>query len=769
MAHGSAYYASADYEKARVEFSNAAQIDPTDTRARLMLGQVAEKLGDARGALAQYQAALASNPKDVAARAAMARLYLYGGLPDRALELVESSLAAEPRNAQLLTVRSAARAQLGDHTGALADAQAATRIAPDDLYAIAVLASVYKQNSEIGKGIEVLESALSRHTSNVDLHVMLAELELANQEPDKAIGQLQRIVQLEPNVLAHRYRLAGVYLQQRNIDGAEQTLREAVRRQPGSIEAKLQLVELLAEQRGIVPAAAQVDRYLVAEPRNNSLSLGLGDFLAQSKQTNAAERVFRSVIARAGIAPDGLAARDRLASLLIERQDIAGASTLIAQVLQQNVRDNDALILRGDIALSQGQVQAAITDLRAVLRDQPNAVTVMRTLARAYQRNDELDLAEQTVRAAVQIAPQDAQTRLDLAQMLIDAKKWDEAAMLLEQIVAIDPRSNRARELLCQLQMAQRNYSAALATAQNIQLATPESGLGFYLAGRVYELQQQPDKAAGVYEQALRRQPNAREPLAALARIELGRSQGAGAIARVDAVIARAPDNAFARSLKGELLLTQGLTEAAIDAYRETVQIAPSWDQGYEGLALALSVAKHTEDAIRTLQSGIEKTQGSTLLAEHLGRLYERSGRSADAIALYEDLLKKSPSSSFAANNLAMLLVTYRDDAASLARAQQLAQQLATSSDVTVIDTRGWVKFKSGDLRGAEVLLRQAVDRRPAEPELRYHLGMTLLRSGEPQPAEQNLESALNSGQPFVGRGEAKAALARLKSVAPFG
>jgi Flp pilus assembly protein TadD len=113
-----------------------------------------------------------------------------------------------------------------------------------------------------------------------------------------------------------------------------------------------------------------------------------------------------------------------------------------------------------------------------------------------------------------------------------------------------------------------------------------------------------------------------------------------------------------------------------------------------------------------------------------------------------------------------MLLVTYRHDAASLARAQKLADQLASSSLVDVIDTRGWVKYKSGDYFGAEALLQQAVDKAPDSPELRYHLGMAQLRSGETEPAAVNLETALRATRPFAGMDEARAELARLRKVA---
>lgn len=766
LAHGRAYLASSNYAKARVEFTNAAQIDPNDAEARFLLGQVAEKLGDARAALGQYQAAINADPKQTLARAAMGRLYLYGGLADRALQLVEPSLKTDPNNAQLLTVRGAARAQLGDASGATEDARMAVQLAPDDPYAVALLALMYKQRSEFGEATAAVQAGLTRAPASADLHAILAELELAQQRPAQAEVQLRRIVELEPGDLTHRYRLARFYLMQKNVDAAEQTLREAVSSQPQSVDAKLQLVELLAAQRGADQAATVVDRFFAAEPKNDELKLLLGEFLAQDDHGDDAERAFRAVIEHAGNGADGLAARDRLAALLIARHNTAAASALIAEVLKQNVRDNDALILRAEISLAQGQTQLAISDLRAVLRDQPNSVQLMRTLARAYRQNDEGDLAEQTLRAAVQLSPTDLQSRLDLAQVLLNANKLEQAEPLLEQLAKDNPSSIPVQESLFRVQSGQKHYADARATAKYIQRASPKQGLGHYLAGLTEELDQKPDQAAKEYEQALQQQPEAAEPLAALVRLDMSRKQTASAMARVNAVIARSPGNPMANKLNGELLLAQGQTDAAIAAFQDTVRVAPNWDQSYQGLALAQKAAKQYDDAVRTLQSGIQKTQGATILVGDLGRLYQSLGRASEAIALYEGLLAQNPNSLFAANNLAMLLVTYRQDRASVARAQSLAEQLAPSSDVSAIDTRGWVKFKSGDSHGAESLLRQAVDRQPTEPELHYHLAMAQLHSGEPQAAQQNLESALSSDRFFIGKDEARAALAQLKKVA---
>jgi tetratricopeptide (TPR) repeat protein len=769
MAHGKAYLAAGNYDKARVEFSNAAQIDPRDAEVRTYLGQVAENIGDMRGAVAQYQAAISDDPKQVAARVSLGRLFLAGGLPNRAMELAESGLVLAQKSPQLLTVRGAARARLGNAPGALEDAQTAVQLAPDDPYAVALLASLYKQHSELDKAITLVQTALQRLPTNTDLNVILADLFLARQQPAQSEAQLRRIIVQQPQNVMYRYSLAGFYLQQKNVDAAEKTLREAVSGFPENRDAKLQLVRLLAAQRTPEEAAAQVDRFLAAEPTNDKLKLLLGGFLAEINHVESAERVYRAVITHAGTGPDGLAARDRLASLLFARKDLPAASALVAEVLKENAGDNDALIERADIALVRGQAQAAIRDLRAVLRDQPTNLELMRTLARAYRQNDEGDLAEQTLRAAVQISPTDFQSRLDLAQVLIGSSKLEEAEPLLAQLAKENPSTIAVQESLFRTLAAQQSYVEARAVAQNIERLSPNQGLGYYLAGVVDELEQKPDVAANDYEQSLQRQPNAAEPLAALVGLDMRLKRAPAAMSLVDRLIVQSPSNLVARKLKSELLLSQGQKDAAIAVDQDLVRAAPGWPEGYEHLALAQGMARRPDDAIQTLKLGIEKTHGASSLIRGLSRLYEGLGRAGEAIALYDGVLAKNPNSSFAANNLAVLLVTYRQDAASLARAQSLCEQLAASSEVSAIDTRGWVKFKSGDFRGAESLLQRAVDEAPTEPELRYHLGMAQLRSDERQLAQQNLETALSFDRPFAGRDEAKAALVRLRSVVPTG
>src|SRR5262249_19693485 len=116
-----------------------------------------------------------------------------------------------------------------------------------------------------------------------------------------------------------------------------------------------------------------------------------------------------------------------------------------------------------------------------------------------------------------------------------------------------------------------------------------------------------------------------------------------------------------------------------------------------------------------------------------------------------------------ATNNLAMLLVTYRSDQVSLDRARDLTLRFANSDVGALLDTRGWVMFKRGELPEALSSLEKASSRTPNSKVILYHLGMVQLRAGQADKARASLEAALSGGASFTGTDEARLALAGLK------
>jgi tetratricopeptide (TPR) repeat protein len=759
---GEAFFAADNFEKARVEFRNALQIAPNDSEARYENGLVDEKLGNPREAAQFYQGAIDVNADNVPARIALGRLYLFSGAPDKALDTIKPSLLKHPEDAGLLTVRAAVHVQLKDSDGALQDAQHAVQLAPTSEDAVAVLAGIYKSREEPEKARVLLEEAIKRIPKSVDLRLALAQIYSTLGKEPEVEALLIELTRLKPAEKAHRLRLAQYYARLNHMDEAERVLRDAVKALPEERDLKTGLVEFLAVNRGRDVAAKELGTMIVADPKDDDLKLAQAQFYSQGKEEAKAESVYAEIIAQADLAPAGITARNRLAVLRIQKKDLPGAEKLLAEVLAKNPRDNDALILRGNLELAKEDPKAAIVDLRAVLRDQPNAIGVMRSLARAHLANGEPALAEETMRRAVDANPKDVGARLDLAQLLGQMGKPEQAKPVIDELVKQHPDNVAALETQFKVAAATKDTASAKAAADALVALQPKLALGYFYQGAVAESDKRPQDAVRLYSAALDVQPEAAEPLQALVRLLVGLNRAPEALKRLDEIIARFPALPLAANFKGEILVATQHPADAEQAFKTAIERAPKWWVPYQGLSTAKSSQGDSAGAIATLQSGISKAEDPSSLQLELAGLFERSGKPEDAIRLYEAALRKDPRSDLIANNFAMLLITYRKDQPSLDRAKELSARFATSTNVAFLDTYGWVLYKRGESAAAIAALQTASAKMPDSPVLLYHLGMAQASAGQADAARENLSRSLKSGKNFAGMDEAKATLEKL-------
>jgi len=762
MDQGREYFQEGNFEKARVEFRNALQIAPEDAEARLMNGRVAERLGDIRQAAGMYQGAIDVDPANTEARAHLGRMLVFGGAAQRALEVVEPGLASHPDDAELLTVRGAARVQLKDGPGALADAKRAVELAPNSENAVALLASLYRQAGETSQAIELLNTTLTQLPKSIELRQVLANLYLSAQDQARAEEQLRKVIELEPTKLAHRYQLARLLTATRRIDDADRVMQEAMKAVPDSDEAKLVYVEFISSQRSREAAEKTLREFAAANPKKYGLQLGLATFQQRGGKTADAIETYRAVVARDGAGPDGLTARNRIAAIHAAQGRYDEARKLIEEVLQKNPRDNDALTLRGNILLENGDAAAAVADLRAVLRDQPNAVNVRRVLARAHLASGETGLAEENLRAAAAAAPTDIAVRTELAQLLVQTQHVDEAAELLEKSVHDAPTDPAAREALVRFYISTSNLEAARTAAADLQTLRPDLPAGPYLSGLIAQAQKRPGDAAQEFEKALQIQPGAPDVLAALAKLHISQGASDKAFARVREAVDAEPKNGVVRNLLGELYFTAKRYPDAVEQLTQASQLAPKWWLPYRNLALTKLATNDMAGGIAAYESGVKATDRSAVLVTELAALYERQGRIDDAIREYEALHARSPQLELAANNLAMLLVTYKQDKPSLDRARDLTVPFATSANGSLLDTHGWVLFKRREYAEALPVLERAAERAPQSQVIRYHLGMAQLEAGQHAKARSSLEAAVSGNTRYAGVDEARSALAQL-------
>ena len=764
MDRGRQYLAAGNLEKARIEFRNALQIEPKDAEAFYLNGLTAERRGDIREAVGFFQAAIDESPGDDRARARLAKALVLGGAAQRALEIIGPGLLEHPDNPDLLAARAAARHEIKDDFDAREDADRAVKLAPTNDNAIGVLAALAVESGDIPGAISIAGAAVSKAPTSVELRRLLASIYFTADQPQKAGEQLRAIVALEPHELTPRLQLASHLVKTHDPDEAQRVLEQGVKDLPDRDDAKLALVDFITSQRSRAAGEQTLLEFIRQEPDNYELRLRLGTLLERSGAAQEALGVYQDVIARAGGGSKGLAARDRIAAIEISRGNSDAAEKLVAEVLEKSPRDDDALIIRANIALERNDPADAIVDLRAVLGDQPKSAPLDRTLARAYLTKGEPAMAEQALRAALDVAPDDVSIKVELAQFLTQACRATQAVRLMEDAIQHAPDAASARQELVRAYLANRDFSAARTAAEDIQRLWPLSSDGYYLAGRVAHEQGRLEDTGKNLEQAFALQPDSVELLTSLTRFNLEQGRGTVAIARLRSILDRDPKNVQIFDLLAEVYLQKKDLANATLVLNEALAIEPRSWLSYWGLAQVRLAANDPDGAVAEYRKGLEVAPAQPRLLAELAGLYEKRGRIDEAVEQYDTLYRTDPTArQVAANNLAMLLVTYKTDRASLDRARDVTADLATSSSAVFLDTRGWVLFKRREYREAVAVLERAVDRAPDSKVIRYHLGMAQLRTGQRESARSNLESALSGSEDFTGVQEARSTLATLK------
>lgn len=759
---GRAFLAQEDFDKARVEFKNVLQINPKNVDGIMAMAQLLEKQQNWGQAAGTYQRVIELDATRNDAKTRLARLYLLGGAPDKARDLIDEVLKITPDNPDALVVRAGLGSRKGDNRNAEDDVNAALAAAPGHLDAIMLLAGLYNNTGRVDQAITVLRDAIAKNAKEISLRLALADIYAKREQSESAVETLQDILRLQPQALSLRIRLAGYLVRLKRVDDGEKVMREGVAQDASNSDAKLALISYLGSQRGFDTAQHQLQQFIVAEPKGYALQFALARMQDANGHADTAKSALEGIVRADSIGPDGLRARTTLALMKAKQGDTAAALTLANEVLKENPKDNDALLLRASLALDRRDAVSAIADLRTVLKDQPTASNVIRMLASAHVLNNEPQLAHDYLQKGVEANPADNELRYLYAQLLVQTKQVEQAIEQYQTLAKQAPDNGLYADGLFKAQAQKGDWLAARVIANQLKDAHPNHPLGYYFSGLVEQQVKNYAISIKEFELALQKNPAAAEPLSALVKSYLALNQPQKAKAYLQKIVQQSPESSLAHNLLGEIYAGLNDLHNAEQEFLKARVLNPSSVLAYRDLAALKLLQKDISGAIGTYRDGLKATSNDASLAFALAVVYERKGEYDAAIALYDELIKNDPSSQAAINNLAMVLASYKSDPQSLERAKELAVRLKGTNNPAYLDTIGWVQYKRSEYDVAVTTLGEALRAAPDEPMLRYHLGMALYKKGDAAQAKENLKKAVDTKANFSGIDDARATLAKL-------
>ncbi|RMF84277.1 MAG: tetratricopeptide repeat protein, partial [Nitrospirae bacterium] len=251
--------------------------------------------------------------------------------------------------------------------------------------------------------------------------------------------------------------------------------------------------------------------------------------------------------------------------------------------------------------LEAGKPGAAVVELKAALERRPDWAPAERRLGRAYLALGRYEKARAALARAAELAPENPEVVLDLAEAEIHLDRLEEAEAHLERYARAVGRTARYLRLRGELAQRRGDPAAARGHLEAALAADPDSVPARLDLARLAVAEDDLEEAARQLQEAARRRPEDLEVQYGLAEVAIRRGEFDEANQILDRIGKIDDRQVLSRLLKVETLLRAHEDAQALAAATSLVQERPDLARAHLLKGLLLLRGRRLEDAVAAL------------------------------------------------------------------------------------------------------------------------------------------------------------------------
>lgn len=593
-------YRRKDYKLAR-ELSQRLLLTASSPRNLELAGVIELELNSLDRAEAYLAAAVRAEPDLRLARRLLVTTYLRSGQPAKALAVLNDGMGKDDLDPSMFTVAGQAYLQNGDAKKAEEYFSKALKLDPSNAGKKTALALSHLAGSETASALDELQTIAESDTgTSADLALISARL--GRGDFAGALAAVARLEAKQPDKPLPADLRGRIQLAQKDAAAARQSFEQALKIDPSYFAAAAALAALDMAEKKPDEARKRFENLLAINPKNGRALLALAE-LAVARGAGKAE--VAGLIDKA-IEADPADPAPRL--LQIERylgtRDIQRAMTAAQGAVTLLPNNPELLDALGRAQLQSGEMNQAIVTFGKLAAMRPLLPMPHLRLAAAHMTNKDPQAAEQALRKALELKPDDAQIQRGLIFVLLEEKKIQDAMAVARAVQKQRPKEGVGFALEGDIAASQKDWESA-ATAYRSGLRTEQSA---DLATRLHAVLTRAGKASESDRFAatwMTTHPKDSTFLNYLGDTALARREYAVAEKNYVALLQLEPDNAPV--LNNLAWLTQQLHKPGAIAYAEKANaVAPNQPAFMDTLAMLLSEkgehAKATELELKALE-----------------------------------------------------------------------------------------------------------------------------------------------------------------------
>jgi Tfp pilus assembly protein PilF len=685
---GERYSAQGKDREAAIQFSNALKIDKNFAEAHYDLAQVYLHMGAYSAAYGELLRAADLQPTNYKARLDLGNMQLAGGKTEDAQTQANAVINAQPNNADAHALLARIAARRGQKDLALTEIHRAIELAPNEAALHETLALLEVGDPAQSSLVEQeMKKSVALDPKSVNAKLLLAAFYIKNSRWAEAEQTCWSAIATDPKSLSARKTLAEVFLKQGNQARAEQVLRQTSSDLSDNPQGVLVLADYYASTGQIDRARAEFASLAQKYPKNLPVQEGYVRILIKVKDYAKAQSVVAELMKKNSKDPQ-VAALNGI--VLLNSGKPSDAVNALQDAANNAPKDAFIQFWLGRAAQAKGDNGLAETSFRQAAQLNPHGLEAQEELARlAMMRGDmnmladvadktlaaaphfpggyiwramvELkrnapDKAEADLHTAIDAAPQSPQGYLMLGELRFSQKRFPEGAALLQQSLDRDPNSVPAMRGLIAYDLSRKQPAQALARL-NAQIAKSPNNSGFYdLLAQLQINNNNLDQAAMAAQKAMQLNPNDGEAVALYAQLQVHRGQAASAIGAWQRWAQAHPNNAGVLALLGTMEESTGNTRQAEDYYKQALQIQSSQPVAANNLAyLMLQNGENVDVALSLAETARRGMPNSPDSADTLAWAYYCKGTYGFARDLLEDAVKIDANNSTMQYHLGMV------------------------------------------------------------------------------------------------------------------
>jgi tetratricopeptide (TPR) repeat protein len=635
-----------------------------------------------------YRKVLSRAPEDLAALRQLGIIYVDQGQIMQAYPLLKKGAELQPDDPEIQlklgTIFLAGR----DYTQARDAASQILEKQPDNEQALLLFADASRTPDDIADARKRIQSLREKGQDRAIYHLALASLDLRQNEQPRAESELKTAVKLDPKSIEAHAALASLYWSRNDLKEADQAFKTAVELAPPRSPARMRYVDFLLKTRGnaeakkileetnqklpdYLPPRVLLMKMACAEHQNDDCVARVKNVLSQDSINYDA--LFQDGISNLAKGDAVGAIRDfeylsnayrqnplvryqlALAYLLYSnskdmseanrRNAVDAAESRLNEAVGLEPRFDRAAMLLAELKLRKGNPAAAVELLEPLTKERPQIAQAQYLLATAYLAQRKSDQALAVYRNMTELFPNDPQPSFLIGNVLLGQGKQADARKAFAKSNEVSPDYLPAVERLVDLDIADKQYAAAMDRVQKVIDKDPKLASPWGLRAKIYLAQRDFTHAEPDLLKAIELDPKLEVAYQLLAQLYVASNRQEEAIAKLTAFVENNKGAPAVPALMQLATIQERLKhfDAARDAYEKVLTVAPNVPLALNNLAVLYSEHFGQLDKAYDLAKKAKEAVNDPHIADTLGWILFKRADYNGALPLLQDGAAKLP------------------------------------------------------------------------------------------------------------------------------